>query len=260
MGFETIFLIVVALLAILIILGTGIAVIIIMRRSASAPSPLPASPTLNIEPETAEAEIPAPTPSTHVPTPVEDIEAYLAEQRKNLVEFELPDLSTTFRGTTNDGQRKGIILHLSQPDTPLIAFTSQAFTPQNGAVTAETVYGKMELIIAQGKAGVQWEGDPLGVLEFSKQRILGPEGELLGSIERPAGSEAEVGSYPVSFLGQPAATVNTTVNSLSTLRWFGTEDTESLPAFTDLAPELEDAQTLLLVATLLLEIGFFNLL
>jgi len=183
----------------------------------------------------------------------------LSAKRGELADFDLTDVSTSFKGSTHDGQRSGIILHLTEPETPLIAFTSQAYSPQNGAITAETSYGKMELVIAQGKAGVQWQGTPLGILEFSKQRLLGAEGQLLGSLERPASPNIESPFYPVSILGQTIAQVNTQVNALSTLRWISNDEAEMLPAFKEVAPELEDTHTLLLLAASLLEIGFFSM-
>lgn len=265
LGFESIFLIVVALVALLIILVTAVAVVVALRRSGKQPSQqqngdsaLSEDASDGISPETT-INRPQPTQPTYVPTPQEDIETYLSEQRANLSEFELTDLSNTFKGTTNEGQRKGVLLHLTREDTPLIAFTSQAFNRQNGTINAETIYGKMELIIAQGKAGVKWEGEPIGIIEYGKQRILGPEGQLLGSLERPA-NKSDVGSYAVSFVGQKAADVTTKVNAISTLRWFGGEESEQLPAFQNVYPDLEDKQTLLLMSILLLEISFFDML
>jgi hypothetical protein len=260
MSFEIIFLAAVVVIAFLIIVATVIGVFIVLRR----PSPQPSQPRPGADMVIGEETItPGSDPSqqpTYVPTPQEDIEAYLSEQRANLADFELTDLSTSFKGTTNEGQRQGVILHLTQADTPLVAFTSQTFSSQNGSINAETVYGKMELIVAQGKAGVQWEGSPLGILDYSKQRILGPEGQLLGNMERPTGSSEEVGSYPIGFFGQKVADVTTKVNAIATLRWFGGEETEQLPAFKDLEAGLEDNQTLLLLGALLLEIAFFDLL
>ncbi len=258
--FETIFLLVVALLAILIILGTAIAVIIVARKPANGKQQV-AKPAVTLD-EVAQTneDVVTPQQPTYAPTPIEDIEAYLTEQRDKLADFELQDLSNAFKGTTNQGQRKGVILHLTEPDTPLIAFTSQAYTPSAGTITAETKYGKMELIITQGRAGVQWNGEPLGVLDYTRQRILGPQGQLLGSMERPGDHAGDGGRYPIGFFGQPAAEVITTVNALSTLRWFGNDEIEPLPAFENLNPDLEDDQTLLVMAALLLEIGFFDLL
>ena len=188
------------------------------------------------------------------------MEAWLAEQRNNLSEFDLQEVSNTFKGTTNEGQRTGVLLHLTKEEKALVAFTGQVFSPQNGAISAETVYGMMEMTVAQGKAVVQWNGELLGVLEFSKQRILGPEGGLLGTMERPApGSEGD-GYYPITFFGQKAADVTTRINAVSTLRWFGGEDVQREPGYQNLATDLEDNQTLLLLAALLLEIGFFDVL
>lgn len=261
MGFEVIFLIVVAVLALLIVVGTIIVVLVVMRRPAAdqPESPMPVNMDIVAD---GKADTPQPTATphpTHIPTPIEDVEAYLTEKRSELAEFDLADLSTSFKGSTHDGQRSGIILHLTQPETPLIAFTSQAYSPQNGAITAETSYGKMELVVAQGKAGVQWQGTPLGILEFGKQRILGAEGQLLGSMERPSVPDVDSPFYPVSIFGQKIAEVNTRVNALSTLRWISNDEADMLPAFKEVSSELEDTQTLLLLAASLLEIGFFSL-
>ena len=263
MGFETIFLIVVILLALFIALGTIIAVIVVLRRPETAAPKKQPLPSVSARIETAaKTKTPTPTPPskpTYVPTPQEDIEAYLSEQREHLAEFELKDVSNTFKGTTNEGQRQGVILHLDDPEIPLIAFTSQAFNAQNGTVTAETIYGKMDLIIAQGKAGVKWDGKPLGVLEYSKQRIFGSEGQLLGGMEHPGPGKTGIDYYAISFVGQKAADVIMQINAISTLRWFGGEESEQLPAFKNILPDLEDKETLLLLAALLLEIGFFDL-
>lgn len=260
---ASIFLIIIALLALLIVAGTIIAVIMVLRKPEGK-SLLPKQPATNISARTEPTtKTPTPTPPakpTYVPTPQEDIEAYLSEQREHLAEFELKDVSNTFKGTTNEGQRQGVILHLDDPEIPLVAFTSQAFNQQNGTVNAETIYGKMELIIAQGKAGVKWDGKPLGILEYSKQRILGAEGQLLGGIEHPGPGKNDGGYYPISFVGQKAADVTTAINAVSTLRWFGGEESEQQPAFKNILPDLEDRETLLLLAALLLQIGFFDLL
>lgn len=260
---ASIFLIIIVLLALLVILGTIIAVVVVLRRpekKVSSQSQTVADISARTETTT---KTPTPPPAsvkpTYVPTPQEDIETYLSEQRDHLAEFELKDVSNTFKGTTNEGQRQGVILHLADPEIPLVAFTSQAFNAQNGTVNAETIYGKMELIIAQGKAGVKWDGKPLGILEYSKQRIFGSEGQLLGGIEHPGPGKKD-GYYPISFVGQKAADVTIAINAVSTLRWFGGEESEQLPAFKNILPDLEDRETLLLLAALLLQIGFFDLL
>ncbi len=261
MSFEIIFLVVVAILALLIVAGMIIAALVVMRKSsAEQPASMPVNMDLAVDGK-ADTPQPASTPHpTHIPTPIEDVEAYLTEKRGELAEFELTDLSTSFKGSTHDSRRSGIILHLTQPETPLIAFTSQAYSSQNGAITAETKYGKMELVVAQGKAGVQWQGTPLGILEFGKQRLLGAEGQLLGSLERPATPDIDSPFYPVSIFGQKIAEVNTQVNALSTLRWISNDETEMLPAFKEVSSELDDTQTLLLLSASLLEVGFFSLL
>ncbi len=264
MSFETLFLLIVAVLAILIVLGTAIAALVVLRKSKN--SKTPTAPAM--EPIITESvsdsgtsvlsRLSSPHP-TIVPTPIEDIEAYLTEQREKLAEFELPELSNTFKGTTTNGERRGVVLHLNDAETPLIAFSSQAFNPQTGTIAAETKYGKMEIIITQGRAGVQWDGKPVGVLDYTRQRILGPQGQLWGSMERPEGN-LDGKPYPIGFFGEKVADVNTRINAQSTLRWFGSEDGESLPAFNNLKSELEDDQTLLLMAASLLEIGFFDVL
>ena len=264
LGFETMFLIGVAVIAMLIMVATAIGALLALRGSKSnesqeTPQSAVETRTTPLEDVSEESDDVEMQP-TYAPTPMEDIEAYLSNQRAQLTEFELKDVSTSFRGTTNDNQRKGVVVRVDDPDTPLIAFTSQAFNPQSGTVTAETAYGKMELIVTQGRAGVQWEGEPLGILDYSKQRILGAEGQLLGSLERPSTEAGNVGNYPIGFFGQKAADISTTINALSTLRWFSSEDTEHQAAFSDIAPDLEDQQTLLLLATLMLEIGFFDVL
>ncbi len=262
MGFETLFLLIVAVLAILIVLGTAIAVLVVLRKSDKSEAIETAA-----DPITDAAATPIPSVAerlssekpTMVPTPIEDIEAYLTEQRAKLTDFELHELSNTFKGTTSNGQRRGVVLNLTDKEIPLIAFNSQAFNPQTGTIAAETKYGKMEIIITQGRAGVQWDGEPVGVLDYTRQRILGPQGQLLGSMERP---EGDMGGkpYPIGFFGEKVADVTTHINAQSTLRWFGSEEDDMLPAFTHLKTDLEDNQTLLLVAALLLETGFFNVL
>jgi hypothetical protein len=251
---PSIFLMLIAVLAIIIILGMIVGIIIVMRQPEPAASTRRSASTVNtandMDPSDSMLAETIPVAST------EDMEAYLAEQQANLAAFELPDLSNSFKGTTQDNQRAGVVLHLSDSDMPLIAFSSQLFNEQNGVVTAETTYGKMELIVTQGRAGVKWDGQPIGILDYTNQRILGPEGQLLGSMERPP-SPSDY--YPISFFGQKAADVSTRVNALSTLRWFGNENDEQLPAFKDLGGELEDSQTLLLLAALMLEIGFMDL-
>ncbi len=262
MGFETLFLLVVAVLAILIVLGTAIAALMVLRKSNDANSGIPetviATESISDSSPSVTERLATQQP-TMVPTPVEDIEAYLAEQRAKLADFELNELSNTFKGTTSNGQRRGVVLHLHDTEIPLIAFNSQAFNPQTGTIAAETKYGKMEIIITQGRAGVQWDGNPVGVLDYTRQRILGPQGQLLGSMERPEG-DVNGKPYPIGFFGEKVADVTTKVNAQSTLRWFGSEEDEVLPAFTTVKKDLEDNQTLLLVGALLLEIGFFDVL
>ena len=259
-GFETIFLAVVGLLALLIILGTVVAVIIVLRRPSSQQPAVGGGGTGPLDSSVVPPDITSATQTTRIPTPIEDVEAWLAEQRNNLTDFDLQEVSNTFKGTTNEGQRTGVILHLTEEERALVAFTGQVFSPQNGAISAETVYGTMEMTVAQGKAVVQWNGETLGVLEFGKQRILGPEGGLLGTMERPTPGSEGNGYYPISFFGRKAADVTTRINAVSTLRWFGGEDVQREPAYQNLVTDLEDNQTLLLLAALLLEIGFFDVL
>ena len=258
---PTTFLIIIGVVAFLIIVGMVIAIVIVMRRPDTAASKRPATTRAVVE---EDMSMDGPGLAETIPAAsTEDIEAYLAEQQANLAPFELPDLSNSFKGTTQDRQRAGIILHVNDSDTALVAFSSQIFNPQNGVVSAETTYGKMELIVTQGRAGVKWEGQPIGILDYTNQRILGPEGQLLGNMERPApgaGTADGDGYYPIGFFGQKAADVTTRINALSTLRWFGNEGEEQMSAFKNLAGELDDNQTLLLLAALLLEMGFLNLL
>jgi hypothetical protein len=238
-----------------------IAVIAVMRRPVTASPKSPAATRATVD-EDSSTDGPG-LAETIQTASTEDIEAYLAEQQANLAPFELPDLSNSFKGTTQEHQRAGIVLHVTDSDTALVAFSCQIFNAQNGVISAETTYGKMELIVTQGRAGVKWDGQPIGILDYSNQRILGPEGQLLGNMERPApgtGTADGDGYYPIGFFGQKAADVNTQINALSTLRWFGNEGEEQAPAFKNLASELDDNQTLLLLAALLLEMGFLNLL
>jgi hypothetical protein len=265
MGFEIMFLGIVALLAFLIIIATIIAVIVIMRRPDS-PSVQPSNAETLLDADTSTPDTPSSDllqTATASPTPQEDMKTYLARKKQELVEFELEDLSNSFQGTTSGTERYGVILHLSQEDTPLVTFRSHVPGPQNGAIIAETIYGEMKIVIGQGKAGVQWDGELIGVLDFGKQRILGAEGQLLGSMERPLPEGVgfgEANSYPISFFGEKVADVTMIVNALSALRWFGNEDTDRLPAFENLSPIEDDNQTLLLVGALLLEIAFFSML
>lgn len=253
---ETTFLLGVGALAIIIILGTIITALIVMRKPAKESEKADNLPDTS-PPVSVQDRLSSQHP-THVPTPIEDIEAYLAEQRGKLAEFELHDLSNTFKGTTNAGQRKGIVLHQSAEDTPLIAFSSQGFNPQTGTINAETKYGKMEIIITQGRAGVQWDDKPIGILDYTRQRILSDQGQLLGGMSRPEIVTGE--PYAIDFLGEQAAKITTDINALSTLRWFGGDDKEIYPALTEINPKLDDTQTLLVMGALLLEIGFFDLL
>ncbi len=252
---ETTFLLIIGAIAALIILGTLVTALIVLRKPSNKSEK--AHVSNDVPPVSVQDRLSSQQP-TQVPTPIEDIEAYLAEQRGKLAEFELHDLSNTFKGTTNAGQRKGIILHHSAEDTPLIAFSSQGFNAQTGTINAETKYGKMEIIITQGRAGVQWDGNPIGVLDYTRQRILSDQGQLLGSMNRPEVSTGE--PYAIGFFGETAAMVTTNINALSTLRWFGGDSDEIRPAFTDLKKDLDDTQTLLLMGALLLEIGFFDIL
>ena len=254
---PTLLLIIVGVLALLIILGTLIAVIVILRR----PDDAFAQPAMASASAGAIDLDGSPPPSMVETMPVtdsNDFDAYLEDQKANLSAFELGDLSNSFKGISQDNQRTGVVLHQGDSETGLIAFTSQALNPQSGIITGETAYGKMEIIITSGKAGVKWQGNPLGILDFANQRILGPEGRLLGSLERPAiGSES--GAYPITFLGQKVADLTTDINAVGTLRWFDNESGNISPAFQDLAEDLEDNQTLLLMAALLLEVGFMDL-
>ncbi len=182
-------------------------------------------------------------------------------EEMTLTEFALADLSNQFRGTTQGRQREGMILHVSQPDTGLVAFASQLDSPTKAIIQAETVYGKMEVMISQGRAGVKWDDEPIGVLDYSNHRILGAEGQILGSMERPTLGGPSEGYYPVGFYGQQAAEVVMQFKGLSTLRWFGDQDNSDVsPAFQGIVDELEDVQTLMLLAVLLLEVGFFDML
>jgi len=252
---ETMFLLIIGAIAVLIILGTLVTALIVLRKSSNKDEKIDASK--HVSPVSVQDRLSSQQP-TQVPTPIEDIESYLAEQRGKLAEFELHDLSNTFKGTTNAGQRKGIILHHSADDIPLIAFSSQGFNPQTGTINAETSYGKMEIVITQGRAGVQWDGKPIGVLDYPRQRILSDQGQLLGNMNRP---EMTIGEpYAIGFFGETAAMITTNINALSTLRWFGGDGDEISPAFTGLKKDLDDTQTLLLMGALLLEIGFFDLL
>ena len=159
MSFETLFLLIVAVLAILIVLGTSITALVVLRKSKRNDSPTaPAiepiiTESVSDSSTSALSRLSSPHP-TIVPTPIEDIESYLAEQRQKLAEFELPELSNTFKGSTTNGERRGVILHLNDVETPLIAFNSQAFNPQTGTIAAETTYGKMEIIITRLKKEV----------------------------------------------------------------------------------------------------------
>lgn len=252
---ESTFLLIVGAIAVLIILGTLVTALIVLRKPSNKSEKVQVSN--DVPPVSVQDRLSGQQP-TNVPTPIEDIEAYLAEQRGKLAEFELQDLSNAFKGTTNAGQRKGIILHHSAEDTPLIAFSSQGFNAQTGTINAETKYGKMEIIITQGRAGVQWDGKPIGVLDYPRQRILSDQGQLLGNMNRPEITTGE--PYAIGFFGETAAMITTNINGLSTLRWFGGDGDEISPAFTDLKKDLDDTQTLLLMGALLLEIGFFDIL
>ena len=255
---PTTLLILVAVLAVLIIAGTGIAIVRVLRMPDAPASPQPAAATVSNSSIAETETLPPFVTDTGVTTDSDDLDAYLAEQKANLGEFQLGDLSNSFKGVTQESQRNGVVLRHDDPDTGVIAFTSQVFNPQNALVNADTVYGNMEIIVTQGKAGVKWEGNPLGVLDFANQRILGGEGQLLGSMERPpVGSNDE--SYEVGFFGQKAADVVMRVNAVSTLRWFDNEADDQMPAFHNLSEDLEDNQTLILVAILLLEIGYMDL-
>lgn len=253
---ETTFLLIVGAIAVLIVLGTLVTALIVLRKPSNKAEEVHA--TNDVPPVSVQDRLSGQQPTQQVPTPIEDIEAYLAEQRGKLAEFELHDLSNTFKGTTNAGQRKGIILHHSAEDTPLIAFSSQGFNAQTGTINAETSYGKMEIVITQGHAGVQWDGKPIGVLDYPRQRILSDQGQLLGDMNRPEVTTGE--PYAIGFFGETAAMITTNINALSTLRWFGGDGDEISPAFTGLKKDLDDTQTLLLMGALLLEIGFFDIL
>lgn len=256
---PTTLLTVVAGLAILIILAMVIGVIYVLRQPGTSSVSSVASGTSSITPETASTG-PASMAQTLPSTDADDIDTYLAEQRANLGDFALKDLSNSFKGITQDGQRRGIILHINDPDVGLVAFTSRILNPQTGDIRAETTYGKMEVIIRQDRAGLKWEGEPLGILDYTNQRILGSGGQqLLGSMERPPiGREA--GYYAIGFFGQKVADITTDINALSTLRWFGDEEGELMPAYQNLVDDLEDNQTLILLGALLLEVGFMDLL
>jgi hypothetical protein len=248
---------VVSCIALVIIIGTVAATIYVLRRTSTTPA---RKSTAAVEkPVAAEASADASDSMTETmpTTTAEDVDSLIAQAE--LSPFELGDLSNSFKGISQGSERSGIVIHAADPDISLIAFTSQIFSQQNGVVKAETTYGSMELIIAQGRAGVKWEGQPLGVLDYTNQRILGPQGQLLGSMERPPIGQ-ESGSYPVGFFGQKAADITTQINAMSTLRWFGDEEEAIRPALENVADELEDTQTLLVLAIFLLEIGFMSLL
>ena len=239
-----IFLGVIGFLAVLVVIGTVVAIIIILRQ----PNTQKPNTATNA---TGDGQEPV--------APIEDAIEGDAGQEE-LIEFELTDVSSSFRGVSQNRQRDGVILHLTQPDAGLISFKSQAFSEEQGSIIAETVYGKMEVIIAQGKAGVKWDDEPLGVLDYSNQRILGAEGQILGSMERPLESEPENGYYPIGFYGQHMADVSMAIQSIATLRWFDDQDTDSQSAYQNIAEELDDVQTLLLIGAFLLEVGFFDVL
>lgn len=253
------FLIAIAAIAFLIIVSTIVAVIIILRR----PDPNQATSQRGNRPSDGigSGEVNTPSGPGGEAMTAEDPAAYLLQQRDSLIEFELKDISNNFKGITQDAQRRGLITHLTNPDVALIAFVSEIYNPTSASIKAETVYGSMELIITQGKAGMRWEGQPLGVLDYTNQRILGDSGQLLGSMERPSPeSGTRVESYPVGFFGQPVAEVLTTISASSTLRWFDDQDTEPTPIFSNLANELDDEQTLLLLGIVVLEFGYFSVL
>ena len=162
-------LIIVAILALLIIVGTIVAVIIVSRRSTNKQTHSSTKADTPIPDLDLAGDTPASLAETIPVAASEDFESYLAEQQANLSTFELTDISNSFKGVTQEDERSGIVLHISDADSALIAFTSQAFSPQNGVVKAETAYGSMELIITQGRAGVKWEGSPLGILDYTNQ-------------------------------------------------------------------------------------------
>jgi len=255
------FLMVIGVIAVLIVLVTVVAVVIILRQPDGASNgSTRATNGSDSNPSSEPAPVADPSPASF---DTQDPETYLAEQRANLDEFQLADVSNGFRGTTQDGERRGLVSHLDNPDAGVIAFTSQIYSDTNGVVKAETVYGSMELVITQGRAGVRWDQQPLGILDYTNKRILGPEGQLLGSMERPDPdtlNPGEVNYYPIGFFGQHTADVVMSISASSTLRWFGDQDVEQSPAFRNIAEELEDEQTLLLLSALLLEFGFFNVL
>ena len=257
---PVLFLTIIGVIAVIIILATIVAVIIILRQ----PNNGKAKPEKESQP-TDEGQNPIPPPSDEGPEFEADEapEAFLAAQKDELAEFELAQLSNNFRGVSQEQQRRGVITELNDANQGLIAFTSQIYNPSNAIIKAETVYGSMELIITQGKAGVRWNEEPLGVLDYSNLRILGPEGQLLGSMERstPDDPSDEAGYYyPIGFYGQAAAEVITQISAASTLRWFGDQDVEQRAAYQNVIDDLEDVQTLLLVGALLLEFGYFSLL
>ncbi|MFQ5611053.1 MAG: hypothetical protein ACE5H9_02870 [Anaerolineae bacterium] len=212
--------------------------------------------------EAAPAE-PGPAAPPPLATDV-DPDTYLAEQKSALQEFSLADLSNTFRGVTGQGYRQGVIVHHRQPDVPLIAFATQTSGGQMGLIKATTTYGEIELTVTAGRADVVWKGDKLGTLDYQHQRVLGPEGQLLGEINRPAGAlNLQLGDqhYPISFFGQKAGELHYAVQGLSSLRWLSdTEEEEQPPAFSDLNPELNDTQQVFMMTALVMEVGFFDFL
>jgi hypothetical protein len=212
------------------------------------------------EPETEEAASPAMGPVT-VAADI-DPEEFLAEQRGNLQEFSLEDLSVAFRGVSGQGYRQGTIVHHSQPVIPLISFVVETSGGQMGLIRASTVYGDMELTVTAGRADLDWNGDRLGALDYGNQRILGPEGQLRGELPRPAftaGLPPVDKHFPISFLGKKAGELHCAIEGLSNLRWLTDTDAETYPpAFTETQPELDDSQQIFMMAALVMEVGFFD--
>ncbi|OQY47664.1 MAG: hypothetical protein B6242_04390 [Anaerolineaceae bacterium 4572_78] len=171
--------------------------------------------------------------------------------------------SQTKPATKQTTYRAGVVLHAIEDDKPVVVFTSEFSGAEAATIEAETTYGHMELHIAKGTAKVQWEEEALGELEFEKQRIITPSGQLLGSLQRPSYKthrSNDIKSYPIDFFGQKAADVTTIVTATSTLKWFGAEDEgKNAPALQNLnSEELEDEETLFLIGAVLLEFGFFD--
>ncbi len=268
MGSAVLFLWIIAGFAIVVVIGMVIAVVVIlMQAEPDEQSKSKATAEQLAEQAAAESVASQTKPATKQTTisssPQEDFESYIKDQQEKLVEFDLSDISSNFQGVTREGYRAGVVLHAIEDDKPVVVFTSEFSGAEAATIEAETTYGHMELHIAKGTAKVQWEEEALGELEFEKQRIITPSGQLLGSLQRPSYKthrSNDIKSYPIDFFGQKAADVTTIVTATSTLKWFGAEDEgKNAPALQNLnSEELEDEETLFLIGAVLLEFGFFD--